>query len=265
MIKKNNMKKNALVPGDTLKIRQAIDKAIEHSKINKPVDITEEVDDMIIAYAERMSEFNFGNNILETERGKKRNIEEQKAKNKLILETNAYYAEKFPNNTVIPLSDLTKILEKYELYSGSTRFYHKLTPPKNLKEIKDFWEKSEKTSFGIFSLDSLYNLTITEINQLTDTNRNNWGVYSTASKKSLQIIAPLNEFTLTKEEKIIGKFIVHDADWDEKNIKKPQPINLDPIVWVPVKYPSIGGAALIITQWGPEADIPDFKKKNNKR
>jgi len=26
------------------------------------------------------------------------------------------------------------------------------------------------------------------------------------------------------------------------------------------KYPTPGGAALIVTQWGPEADLPEFNK-----
>jgi len=252
----------ALAKGDTLKIREAIREAILNSQINKPIDITEEVDEKILEYGRRLKKFDFGNDLFEKEQEKLDEIRRNKERNVLISKINENYSKEYPNHIIIPISDLTKILKKYDLFSGDTKYYNKLIPQKNLLDMEDFWEKSSnKLGFGNFNLYNLETLNISSVNELTYyTHREHY--YSDdrdpVSEKSLQIIAPLNEFNVGKEEKIIGNFIVHDSEFDEKNIKIPQPLNLDPIVWMPVKYPTPGGAALIVTQWGPEADLPEF-------
>ena len=253
--------RTALAKGDTLKMREAISQAILDSKINKPVDISEEVDELILDYSRRLKNFNFGSQELSKEEEKFKEIETQKTQNKLIQEVNELYLKEYPNHVIIPLSDLTKILHKYDLYSGSTRYYDKMIPQKNLMEMEDFWGKTNKLGFSNFDLNNLSNLSINSVNSISTNDHNDrYSRGDNVSRNSLQIIAPLNEFKLTKEEKVIGNFIVHDHEWDARNIKKPAR-NLDPIVWIPVQYPSIGGAALIITQWGPEADIPEFNQK----
>jgi len=256
----------AIAKGDTLQIREAIKEAILNSQINKPIDIDEEVDEKVLEYGRRLKKFDFGNEFLEKEEAKLDEIRRNKQKNELILNVNKAYSETYPNHIIIPISDLTKILKKYDLFSGSTKYYNKLIPQKNLLDMEDFWEKSKsKLGFGNFNLYNLENLNISSFGELTYFKEKD--IYYSRSKekvvtpKSLQIIAPLSEFNVGKEEKVIGNFIVHDSEFDEKNIKIPKPLNLDPIVWMPVKYPSVGGAALIVTQWGPEADLPEFNKK----
>ena len=259
----NFTKSTALAKGDTLLIREAINEAILNSRINKPIEITDTVDELVLEYGEKLSRFNFGNKILQKEQDKHLSIVQRKQQNKLIEEVNKLYSEKYPNHTIIPMSDLTQILKKYDLYSGDTKYYSKLIPQTNLNVMTEFWDEhsTEKYGFGNFDLNKLNDLNIADARDLKYSYNDDY--YSRRNElrvdtSSLQIIAPLNEFELGEEEKVIGNFIVHDREWDEKNIKKPRPINLDPIVWIPVKYPSIGGAALIITQWGPEADIPEF-------
>jgi len=260
------MKTTDIVKGDTLKIREAISEAILKSQINKPITINDDVDESILDYRRRLKNFNFGNNFLENEQKKYEEIQSLKSKNKLIIDVNNYYSKIYPNNVIIPLSDMTKILKKYDLFSGQTKYYNKLIPQRNLNLIEKFWTNADKKPFCNFDLNDLSNLELNNINEIKKINdvRDDDFYYrprrnrtSFVDTHSLQIIAPLNDFDLTKEEKVIGNYIVHDKEWDEKNIKKPAK-NLDPIVWIPVKYPSVGGAALIITQWGPEADIPEF-------
>jgi len=253
------MKTTALAKGDTLAMREAISEAILNSQINKPTNITEEVDEVVLDYSQRLKNFNFGHDILDEVEDKQRDIQSQKEQNKLLNTVNKHYSELYPNNVIIPLSDLTKILKKYDLYSSSTRFYtKKLIPQKNLAEMEKFWENADKSAFANFDLNNLSDLTLTSMTDITRNHQRESILNVLVDRKSLQIIAPLNEFGLGKEEKVIGNFIVHDKEWDAKNIKKPVPLNLDPIVWIPLKYPTVGGAALIITQWGPEADIPEF-------
>jgi len=255
-------KTNALAKGDTLKIREAIKEAILNSQINKPVEITEEVDEMVLDYGRRLKKFDFGNDLLKKEEEKQDEIRRNQERNKLISVINDKYSKEYPNYVIIPLPDLTKILEKYDLYSSDTRHYSKFIPQKNLIAMEEFWEKSDsKLGFGNFNLYDINSLNISSLSELEYYKKRDsyWGgEKDRITEKSLQIIAPLNEFTIGKEEKVIGNFIVHDKEFDEKNIKKPIPINLDPIVWMPLKYPVAGGAALIVTQWGPEADLPEF-------
>ena len=252
----------AIEKGDTLKMREAINQAILHSRINKPTEILEEVDELVLDYGRRLKSFNFGSSMLQKEEQKHTQIQTTIKQNKLIKDVNSYYMEKYQNHTIIPLSDLTKILKKYDLFSGNTEYYNKLIPQKNLIEMEEFWKNSDHNPFGVFDLNNLSELEVRDIASIdcVKEERGTWGepkkLY--AKKSDLQIIAPLDEFTLSSTEKVIGNFIVHDYEWDEKNVKIPQPLNLDPIVWIPIKYPAYGGAALIITQWGPEADLPEF-------
>jgi len=254
------MKTTQLSKGDTLLMREAIDEAIQNSRINKPIDVDEEVDDLVIEYSERISKFNFNNDTLDNEKEKQQRIISKKSNNKLIKEVNAEYVKLYPNHTIIPLPDLLNILKKYDLYSGKTKYYNKLIPQKNLIEMEKFWDESEQKDFfgfGDFDLNSVSGLDISDISQLHNY-RSSYRSNNDITTNILQIVAPLNEFKLSPTEKTIGQFIVHENEFDEKNILKPVPVNLDPIVYVPVKYPTPGGAALIITQWGPEANLPEF-------
>ena len=254
-------KTTAISKGDTLLMREAIDEAIKHSRINKPTEIDDEVDELVMEYASKMSNLNFNNDLLKKEKKKQQDIIDKKRNNKLIGDVNEAYAKKYPNHTIIPLADLLVILKKYNLFSGDTKYYNKMIPQRNLEEISDFWNTSTPHSFGMvhFNLNSLSDMEAESVSDL-EFNESSYRSAKKITSASMRIIAPLNEFTIGKEEQIIGQFIVHDKEFDEKNIKKPIPVNLDPIVYVPVKYPTPGGAVLIISQWGPEADIPEFNK-----
>lgn len=247
----------AIAKGDTLEMRDAINQAIQDSRINKTVEITEEVDQAVLEYGKKLNKFNFNHGVLEEQKNKQVEIQNQKNHNKLIAAANAFYAEKYPNHVIIPISDLNKILAKYDLYMGETRFYNKLIPQKNLNEMDEFWSTHQENQygFGVFDAYNINGLKISDMSSIEEGRGHYSNVFET---DILQIIAPLNEFKLSKEEKVFKNFIVHDNEWDEKNIKKPVPINLDPIVGVPVKYPVAGGALLIMSQWGPEADLPEF-------
>lgn len=173
-----------------------------------------------------------------------------------------YYNMAFPTKNVIPLSTMIKICEKYGLVFGKADLFVQEIPLENLKEIKEFDANAKKsTSKRVFLNPS--NLMMYQGESSLD-GYSDWG----SNDITYHVSAP-RSFFLQKSRGLIqtGAYLHIDEGEsiskrmntlkEERRIRK-MARSFDPIVWASVKFPLGGGACVLVTKWGKEAEYPDF-------
>lgn len=203
--------------------------------------------------------------LIETVSKVERMIEERKS----LAFAFEYYRKNYPNFHVIPTCVLFDVSERFKLISGRIDRYSVNVPEKNLKEIERFVNDIKIPLFDedILKYDSKnYSKSISDLGELL--------IHKSlkSAERHLFITAPREHFVLEHRDKIIGSLIVPNFRKNLKNSmqeaidrrrKAVSEMNMrsilkDPIVWAPVWFPLKGGAVMVASKWGPEADIPEF-------
>jgi len=193
---------------------------------------------------------------------KKQGFNDYKNIQKSYQEIVEFYKFNFPCNHVITLKDMITICEKYNLVFGRISIYKNLVPEKNLAEFEDFknrlWKVLDKKEKQFLQNSETPLKEATSLDFTT-------GLYSSRKSEAIYYItAPKEHFKLTKYDKIIGTAIVNgDFGKSVKQVREERIANKlalrDPIIWLPVKFPMEGGACMITTKWGEEAEFPEFQ------
>ena len=272
----------------SLKIHQDLEKArkefdVEIQNVSKAMETLLNTKDDSFDYFSRLANIGFKSviGIQET-----RVRSEQIAKNKNIKNAFdtifAYYKQNYPQYSIISLKVMITVCEKYGLIFGAVANYKNLIPEKNLNDVEEFFKmmddrvKKASDTLGNYRMKNIYQknmsspLTVEASFSLSDVDK-----YNQINPRNayLQITAPKDHFTLGHRDKIIGSCIVSHGDFDLSesfgNNRESQRLAreerrarrlrvTDPIIWVPVQFPMIGGACMIITKWGEEANYPEF-------
>lgn len=275
----------------SLKIHQDLEKArkefdIEIQNFSKAMETLLNTKDNSFDYFSRLANIGFKSviGIQET-----RVKSEQIAKNQTIKNAfdsiYAYYKQHYPQYSIISLKDMITVCEKYGLIFGSVDKYKNLIPEKNLNDVELFFKMmderikkaSDSSPIHRYDMKNIYQQTATSLLdveaafQLQEIGR--YSGQMDFRKAHLQITAPKNHFTLSHRDKVIGSCIVSHDDFDlSESIGKNRESQrvareerrarrlrvTDPIIWVPIQFPMKGGACMIITKWGEEANYPEF-------
>ncbi len=170
----------------------------------------------------------------------KRNVEEY---NEYVAEYNNLI---LTNRRLITFKDLFSVLEKYDLYMGSTYLYKNEIPEKNAKDIIDYDKIKSKFTKCVYN--DILKVPFTSTSDTLYSNNNNINNYL--------ICASLNNFDMTNCH-IVGRQIFRNELLNTKLVMPKIVPNPDPIIL----YPMVTNNALfnskryldIVTAWDREA------------
>ncbi len=146
---------------------------------------------------------------------------------------------------IISFAQIIKILDKYDLYIGNSKFYTDIIPEYNAKQISSYLNNVKEKQISTY-FESKY--------PISSQYGNNYNTLS------LYICAPHTMFE-KKDKNVVGREIFYDSDLTVKLRLSPTPVK-DPIVLNPlfIDNPLAKDLVLfhVVTAWGPEAKEPDI-------
>lgn len=215
-------------------------------------------------YRKRVERLGFTQNKIIHQHNKIAKTQEALEKFKDISLAIKFYREKYPIYKVIPLTLMIKIAEKYNLFFSKNENYIGDIPLKNVKELERFVEYAKGYEVYVPAVRTNNILDIkSETYSSIEANYSDYRHAAPYNNREIDfyITAPRNQFRTHDNLVTVGQYLIEKQNIAQKTfdaiyaeLKRPK----DPIVWIPVEFPMPGGACMIISKWGEEANYPEF-------